>query len=137
MGYAAGRGWIEYLRIDPVQANNVFGLRLNVWTSIIVFLGAATYFALSARLRPGREELVVTNRPETARLSSAVRVGRRVQSRRRICLGGQSLSPVGSTHPLRVHNTAVRSGSTLKARVRRFPGMTLNRTTSRRRMASP
>jgi prolipoprotein diacylglyceryl transferase len=30
--YVTGRGWIEALRIDPV--NTVGGLRLNVWTSI-------------------------------------------------------------------------------------------------------
>jgi prolipoprotein diacylglyceryl transferase len=58
MAYTAGRGWIEMLRIDPVEANDVFGLRLNVWTSIIVFLGAAVYFVLMGRLRPGREESV-------------------------------------------------------------------------------
>ena len=58
MGYTAGRGWIEYLRIDPVQESDVFGLRLNVWTSIIVFLAALVYFVVSARLRPGREETV-------------------------------------------------------------------------------
>src|SRR3954462_7689973 len=40
--YCAGRAWIEYLRIDPVEANDVFGLRLNVWTSIVVFIGAVT-----------------------------------------------------------------------------------------------
>ena len=62
MGYTAGRGWIEYLRIDPVQANDVFGLRLNVWTSIVVFLSAATYFVISTRLRPGREETVLLDR---------------------------------------------------------------------------
>ena len=59
MGYTAGRGWIESLRIDPVQANNVLGLRLNVWTSIVVFACAAAYFLLSVRLRPGREEVVL------------------------------------------------------------------------------
>ncbi|MGH3508719.1 MAG: prolipoprotein diacylglyceryl transferase family protein, partial [Nocardioidaceae bacterium] len=58
MCYTLGRGWIEDLRIDPVQDNNVFGLRLNVWTSIVVFLGALAYFLISRRLRPGREESV-------------------------------------------------------------------------------
>ncbi|MGZ4437667.1 MAG: prolipoprotein diacylglyceryl transferase [Nocardioidaceae bacterium] len=58
MAYTVGRGWIEYLRIDPVQESNVFGLRLNVWTSILVFLGALAYFVVSARLHPGREESV-------------------------------------------------------------------------------
>ena len=47
MGYTAGRGWIEYMRIDTV--NHVLGLRLNVWTSILVFLAAATYFVLATR----------------------------------------------------------------------------------------
>jgi prolipoprotein diacylglyceryl transferase len=47
MGYTAGRGWIEYLRIDTV--NHVVGLRLNVWTSVIVFAAAATYFVITGR----------------------------------------------------------------------------------------
>jgi len=51
--YTVGRGWIESLRIDP--ANEVMGLRLNVWTSILVFAGAVTYIVVSARRRPGRE----------------------------------------------------------------------------------
>jgi prolipoprotein diacylglyceryl transferase len=58
MAYTAGRGWIEALRIDTVEANDVFGLRLNVWTSIVLFLGAAAYFVVMGRLRPGREESV-------------------------------------------------------------------------------
>jgi prolipoprotein diacylglyceryl transferase len=57
--YCAGRAWIEYLRIDPVEANDVFGLRLNVWTSIVVGLAAVVYFVVSARLRPGREDSVL------------------------------------------------------------------------------
>ena len=47
MGYTAGRGWIEYLRIDTV--NHVLGLRLNVWTSVIVFTAAAAYFVVATR----------------------------------------------------------------------------------------
>jgi prolipoprotein diacylglyceryl transferase len=42
MAYTAGRAWIEYLRIDT--ANHILGLRLNDWTSIIVFIGALIYF---------------------------------------------------------------------------------------------
>ena len=38
MLYTAGRGWIENLRIDDVQMNDVLGLRLNVWTSIVLFV---------------------------------------------------------------------------------------------------
>ena len=54
--YTVGRAWIETLRIDPV--NTVAGLRLNVWTSVIVGIGAAVYLVWSARARPGREDLV-------------------------------------------------------------------------------
>lgn len=53
--YTIGRGWIETLRIDPV--NTVGGLRLNVWTSVIVGIGAAIYLVWSSRTRPGREQL--------------------------------------------------------------------------------
>ena len=53
--YTVGRFWIEALRIDP--ANTVLGLRLNILTSAVVFVGAVTYLIVSARLRPGREEL--------------------------------------------------------------------------------
>jgi prolipoprotein diacylglyceryl transferase len=56
MAYTLGRGWIEMLRIDTVQLNNVLGLRLNVWTSIVLFLAAAVYFAWATKNRPGREE---------------------------------------------------------------------------------
>ncbi len=53
--YCLGRGWIEYLRIDT--ANTILGVRLNVWTSILVGLGALAYLIISARMRPGREEV--------------------------------------------------------------------------------
>ena len=64
MLYTAGRGWIENLRIDDVQMNDVFGLRLNVWTSIVLFVLAAICFAVSARRHPGREEVVRTREPD-------------------------------------------------------------------------
>ncbi|MFJ6936141.1 prolipoprotein diacylglyceryl transferase [Streptomyces sp. NPDC101132] len=54
--YCAGRGWIEYMRVD--EAHHVLGLRLNVWTAIVVGLLAVVYLVVSARLRPGREEVV-------------------------------------------------------------------------------
>ncbi|NJA56579.1 prolipoprotein diacylglyceryl transferase [Streptomyces sp. NEAU-H3] len=53
--YCAGRGWIEYMRVD--SAHHIFGVRLNVWTAIVVFVAAVAYFVLSARLRPGRETI--------------------------------------------------------------------------------
>lgn len=60
MAYTLGRGWIEMLRIDDVQMQDVFGLRLNVWTSIVLFVLAAAYFWWSSRRHPGREESVYT-----------------------------------------------------------------------------
>ncbi|MFG3344808.1 prolipoprotein diacylglyceryl transferase [Streptomyces sp. NPDC048018] len=54
--YCAGRGWIEYMRVD--EAHHVLGLRLNVWTAIVVGLLAVVYMVVSAKVRPGREEIV-------------------------------------------------------------------------------
>ncbi|MFK4067924.1 prolipoprotein diacylglyceryl transferase [Streptomyces sp. NPDC029674] len=54
--YCAGRGWIEYMRVD--DAHHVLGVRLNVWTAIVVFLLAVAYLVVSAKTRPGREEIV-------------------------------------------------------------------------------
>jgi prolipoprotein diacylglyceryl transferase len=42
MAYTAGRVWIETLRTD--EANTILGIRLNVFTSLVLFLLAATYF---------------------------------------------------------------------------------------------
>jgi prolipoprotein diacylglyceryl transferase len=55
--YTLGRVWIEMLRIDT--AEQVLGLRLNVWTSIVVGLGAVIAFVVIGRLRPGREDGVM------------------------------------------------------------------------------
>jgi prolipoprotein diacylglyceryl transferase len=53
MGYTLGRTWIELMRTD--EATHVAGLRINVWVSILVFLGGAAYFWL-ARSRGERED---------------------------------------------------------------------------------
>lgn len=58
MLYTLGRGWIEMLRIDNVELSDVGGLRFNVWTSIVLFVLAAAYFAWSSAKHPGREEQV-------------------------------------------------------------------------------
>ncbi|MFJ1702376.1 prolipoprotein diacylglyceryl transferase [Kitasatospora sp. NPDC088346] len=52
--YTVGRFWIEYLRID--EAHHILGLRLNDWTSILVFAGAVAYLLIGARRYPGRED---------------------------------------------------------------------------------
>ena len=49
MIYTAGRGWIEALRIDAIELDDVLGLRWGVWMSIILFVGAAAYFVLVGR----------------------------------------------------------------------------------------
>ncbi len=59
--YTMGRVWIEALRID--SANQILGLRLNVWTSIVVGLGALAYLVISARMRPGREVIAAPVAP--------------------------------------------------------------------------
>ncbi len=53
MIYTAGRLWIELLRIDPAETIGPF--RLNVWTSLVVGLGALVAFILVGRRHPGRE----------------------------------------------------------------------------------
>ncbi|EMD27719.1 Prolipoprotein diacylglyceryl transferase [Amycolatopsis azurea DSM 43854] len=49
-GYTAGRFWIEMMRTDT--ANHILGLRVNVWTSILVFAAAIVYFVLAAKRGP-------------------------------------------------------------------------------------
>jgi phosphatidylglycerol---prolipoprotein diacylglyceryl transferase len=49
MIYTAGRGWIESLRIDTIELDNVLGLRWGVWMSIILFVGAAIYLVVTGR----------------------------------------------------------------------------------------
>ncbi|MFY1686770.1 prolipoprotein diacylglyceryl transferase [Plantactinospora sp. WMMB782] len=53
MGYTAGRFWIEMMRTD--EATEILGARLNVWTAVLVFLGALVYFV---RVRGPQEFLV-------------------------------------------------------------------------------
>ena len=60
MAYTVGRGWIEMMRTD--DANHFFGVRLNVFTSIVVFLGALIYFLV---VKGTREYVVPIDAPET------------------------------------------------------------------------
>jgi prolipoprotein diacylglyceryl transferase len=60
MAYTVGRGWIEMMRVD--EANAFFGIRLNVFTSIIVFLGALAYFLI---VKGPRQYVVPIDAPTT------------------------------------------------------------------------
>jgi prolipoprotein diacylglyceryl transferase len=58
--YCLGRLWIELLRTDP--AETFFGVRLNVFTSVIVGLLAVAYFIWQR----GRPREVINRRPAAA-----------------------------------------------------------------------
>lgn len=66
--YTVGRGWIEALRID--DAHHILGMRLNDWTSIILFAGAVAYLYL-ARNSTGPENVVVPAAAGTAAVPAA------------------------------------------------------------------
>ena len=51
--YCLGRLWIESLRIDASAI--VFGLRWNMWVSVICAAGAVIYLVIVGRSKPGRE----------------------------------------------------------------------------------
>ena len=59
--YTVGRLWIELLRIDP--AETVLGLRLNVWTSILLGLVALVAFVVVGRRHPGRDTTLLLTPP--------------------------------------------------------------------------
>jgi len=61
--YTSGRLWIELLRIDP--ANTIGPFRLNVWTSIVVGLGALVAFVVLSRRHDGRETTLLRDPPAT------------------------------------------------------------------------
>lgn len=72
MGYTAGRVWIEALRTD--HANHILGLRLNIWTSVIVFALALTWFVRHGGFHAEREASPYTGErvhPEDAHTADA------------------------------------------------------------------
>ena len=70
MYYTLGRVWIEALRIDDAEQINLLGIttRLNVWTSIFVFLAAlAAFILLGLKGRPEPDTVYLAGHgPETA-----------------------------------------------------------------------
>ncbi|MEO3863844.1 prolipoprotein diacylglyceryl transferase [Acrocarpospora sp. B8E8] len=59
-GYTVGRFWIEGLRVDP--AHEFLGLRLNQWTSVVIFIGGVAYFWLTRNKTT--EEIIVAGGDE-------------------------------------------------------------------------
>jgi prolipoprotein diacylglyceryl transferase len=84
MYYTLGRVWIEAMRIDDAEQIELFGIttRLNVWTSIFVFLAALVAFILLGMKKrterdsvylPGREPEKVAGPKEAAAAGDDVR----------------------------------------------------------------
>jgi prolipoprotein diacylglyceryl transferase len=72
MGYTLGRGWIEALRHD--HANHILGLRLNDWTSVLVFLVGLAWFLRHGGFRGGREDSPYRRKPESVPRAEEVEV---------------------------------------------------------------
>jgi prolipoprotein diacylglyceryltransferase len=68
MGYTAGRVWIEALRKD--EANHILGVRLNVWTSVVVFLLGLIWFVRHGGFRAEREESPYVLEPEPVEVTA-------------------------------------------------------------------
>ncbi|ADX72831.1 prolipoprotein diacylglyceryl transferase [Pseudarthrobacter phenanthrenivorans] len=84
MYYTLGRVWIEAMRIDDAEQISLFGIttRLNVWTSIFVFLAALTAFILLGLKKrtepdsvylPGREPAEIEGAADSGTAGNAVR----------------------------------------------------------------
>lgn len=66
-GYCAGRFWVELLRAD--YATEIAGIRINSFTSVIVFVLAALYFLLASKGREDPELLAAS--PQYVDLATA------------------------------------------------------------------
>ena len=60
--YTVGRAWVEALRVD--HANHFLGLRLNDWTSLLVFLAAMTVLLWHPKDQP-KQDAGSLHRPST------------------------------------------------------------------------
>jgi prolipoprotein diacylglyceryl transferase len=69
MGYTLGRVWIEALRSD--HANHILGLRLNIWTCLIVFVLALMWFLRHGGFHAVRESSPYTSARQAAEAAEA------------------------------------------------------------------
>jgi prolipoprotein diacylglyceryl transferase len=73
MYYTLGRVWIEAMRIDDAEQISLFGIttRLNVWTSISVFVAALAVFIWLGRRKDGNADSVYLPGREPAPAAAA------------------------------------------------------------------
>ncbi|GAB13555.1 prolipoprotein diacylglyceryl transferase [Arthrobacter globiformis NBRC 12137] len=73
MYYTLGRVWIEAMRIDDAEQISLFGIttRLNVWTSIFVFIAALAVFIVLGRRKDGNADSVYLPGREPAPAAAA------------------------------------------------------------------
>jgi prolipoprotein diacylglyceryl transferase len=75
--YTFGRFWLEGIRTD--EAHELFGLRLNAWVSLLLFVGALAAFVWSQRRTDdggGRDRAAPRGRPPVPARKMAVPKGR-------------------------------------------------------------
>jgi prolipoprotein diacylglyceryl transferase len=70
--YCVGRFWIELLRIDP--AREVLGLRVNVWTTIVVFAACVAALAWNRR-RHAADPVDEVDEPEAVTVGASGQAG--------------------------------------------------------------
>ena len=74
MYYTLGRVWIEAMRIDDAEQISLFGIttRLNVWTSIFVFVAAlAVFIVLGQRKKRDADSIYLPGREPAAESAAA------------------------------------------------------------------
>jgi phosphatidylglycerol---prolipoprotein diacylglyceryl transferase len=72
--YTIGRGMVEHVRID--EAHQYFGLRLNDWVSIAVFVGSVAILLTRGRARPGEPTVLSpVEHPPRTRTDEQARAG--------------------------------------------------------------
>jgi prolipoprotein diacylglyceryl transferase len=75
--YTLGRVWIEAMRIDDAEQISLFGIttRLNVWTSLIVLVGALAAFIILGLRKPTEPDTVYLPGREPAEVEPAADAG--------------------------------------------------------------
>lgn len=99
MYYTLGRVWIEAMRIDDAEQIGLFGItaRLNVWTSIFVFVAALAVFIVLGRRKDGNADTVYLPGREPA----AAVAGEPAAAGAGEADGGKATAPNVTGHPVR------------------------------------